>query len=256
VNEIAAPRSTRWKAPPEWTLLDMLLIVGISVLATIALSAVLGIGLRVLGPGDAREMIRDYPVVASAVAGAAIYGAFLLVTYFRVVRRTAAGWSGLGFRAPPLLPMVLSPLLVLGQLIAVAITQQIVISIIGEFENPQIEALSAGQGFTWLNFILMLLLAGVIAPVVEEVLFRGLLYRWLRFRLPLLMAVLLSAVIFAAAHVILPLMPVLFVVGVLLALAYEFSGSLWLPILLHAMQNSLAVSLIFFALAVDLPLTQ
>ncbi len=54
MNEIAAPRSTRWKAPPEWTLLDMLLIVGISVLATIALSAVLGIGLRVLGPGDAR----------------------------------------------------------------------------------------------------------------------------------------------------------------------------------------------------------
>ncbi len=256
MNEIAAPRSTRWKSPPEWTLLDMLLIVGISVLATVALSAVVGIGLRVLGLGDAREMIRDYPVVASAVAGAAIYGTFLLVTYFRVVRRTAAGWSGLGFRSPPLLPMVLSPLLVLGQLIAAGLTQQIVISIIGEFENPQIEAISGGQGFTWLNFVLMLILVGVIAPVVEEVLFRGLLYRWLRFRLPLILAVLFSAAIFSAAHVILPLMPVLFVIGVLLALAYEFSGSLWLPILLHAMQNSLAVSLIFFALAADLPLTQ
>lgn len=256
MNEIAAPRSTRWKSPPEWTLLDMLLIVGISVLATVALSAAFGLGLRVLGLGNAREMIRDYPVVASAVAGAAIYGIFLLVTYFRVVRRTAAGWSGLGFRAPPLLPMVLSPLLVLGQLIVLAVTQQIVISIVGEFKNPQIEAISGGQGFTWLNYVLMLILAGVIAPVVEEAVFRGLLYRWLRARLPVLLAVLLSAAIFSTMHFIVPLMPVLFVLGALLALAHEFSGSLWLPILLHSMQNTIAVTLIFFALAVDLPLTR
>jgi uncharacterized protein len=53
-----------------------------------------------------------------------------------------------------------------------------------------------------------------------------------------------------------PLMPALFVVGIILALAYEFTGSLWLPIVLHAMQNSLAVTVIFVSLALDLPLNQ
>src|SRR3712207_8731603 len=46
--------------------------------------------------------------------------------------------------------------------------------------------------------------------------------------LPIFVAVVLSAAIFAVAHVIPILLPALFVVGIILALAYELSGSLWL----------------------------
>ncbi len=148
----------------------------------------------------------------------------------------------------------MAPLIVVGQLFAAGMMNLLVMRFTGEFENPQLEAISGGQGFSWPNFLLMLLLVGVIAPIVEEVLFRGVLYGWLRARLPLFAAVVISAAIFAAAHVIPVLLPALLVVGLILALAYELSGSLWTSILLHSLQNSLVVILIFVALALGLPL--
>jgi uncharacterized protein len=256
VSELATATGPRRPPAPHWTLVDMLVIVLFSLLAAVALGVGFAFGLRALGFATAGDIIRDRPVIASAIAGAVVYGIFLLVTYVRIVRRVPDGWRGLGFRSPPLLPMLLSPLIMVVQLLAVAMTQLIVISIIGEFENPQIEAIGGGQGFSWTNYLLMLILVGAIAPLVEEVLFRGVLFQWLRARLPLALAVLLSAAIFSVAHMIAPLMPALFVVGIILALAYEFTGSLWLPIVLHAMQNSLAVTLIFVSLALDLPLNQ
>jgi membrane protease YdiL (CAAX protease family) len=99
----------------------------------------------------------------------------------------------------------------------------------------------------------MLLLAGIIAPIVEETVFRGMIYGWLRSHLPVALAVVVSAAIFAIAHVIPVLLPALFVVGLILAIAYEWSGSLWVSILLHALQNSLTVTLIFVYLAVGIP---
>lgn len=145
--------------------------------------------------------------------------------------------------------MALTPLIAIGQLIAVAATNIVLVSLVGEFENPQIEAITGGQGFSWLNFLLTLLLAGGIAPLVEETIFRGLIYGWLRTHMPIVIAVLVSAAVFAAVHVIPLLFPALFVVGVILALVYEYSGSLWTSILLHSIQNSLATTLIFMILA-------
>lgn len=139
----------------------------------------------------------------------------------------------------------------LGQLGAVMLVNLLLVAAMGEFENPQIESITGGQGFNWLNFILMLLLAGGVAPFVEEVLFRGLLYGWLRQRMPVPVAVVVSAAIFSVAHIIPILLPALFVMGLTLAIAYELSGSLWLSILLHAMHNALTVAIVFMVLAID-----
>jgi membrane protease YdiL (CAAX protease family) len=67
--------------------------------------------------------------------------------------------------------------------------------------------------------------------------------------MPIVVAVVISAAIFSAAHVIPLLFPALFVVGIILAVVYEFSGSLWNSILLHSIQNTLATTLIFLLLA-------
>ena len=236
----------------RWTFADMLLVLVFSLVG--AVLVVLGIRLLapVLGVGDMAGLVRDHPVVVSGVSGILIYGLILAGIYLIIVRRRGAGWSGVGFHRPPLLPLVLAPVIAVGQLIAIAITNLVLLSLIGEFENPQAAALTGGEGFTWSNFVLMLLLAGLVAPVVEEVLFRGIFYGWLRARLPLVAAIVVSAAIFAGAHVIPILLPALFVAGLILAVTYEWSGSLWTTIVIHAIQNSVAVVVIFAALALNL----
>lgn len=91
--------------------------------------------------------------------------------------------------------------------------------------------------------------AVVLAPIVEEALFRGLLFTRLRRHLsalPTLVAVTLG---FAFLHIENGLLHVVSVLpaGVFLGLAREYSGGIGLPILLHAAMN-LAVVIVGFAL--------
>lgn len=80
--------------------------------------------------------------------------------------------------------------------------------------------------------------AVVVAPIVEEVLFRGLLHNALRVRVGRA-AILVSSGLFAVTHLyIINFLPV-FALGVLLAWLYERRGSLWAPIVAHAFANGM-----------------
>jgi membrane protease YdiL (CAAX protease family) len=86
----------------------------------------------------------------------------------------------------------------------------------------------------------LVILSGVVlAPLVEELLFRGVLYQALRRSMPVGSAALISAVVFAAMHFNLLLFVPLALMGVVLALVYERSGSLLPTILVHACNNGI-----------------
>ena len=89
----------------------------------------------------------------------------------------------------------------------------------------------------------------VIGPVCEELLFRGALYGWLRRRTPALVAIPLSAAVFAAAHLIVPLLPVLFVFGLGAAWIRERTGSTLNSFAMHATQNTFAVAVTYLLLS-------
>jgi uncharacterized protein len=102
------------------------------------------------------------------------------------------------------------------------------------------------------NTALALLVAVVMAPLVEEVLFRGVLFQALRRRLGLWPGALLSSLVFTLIHVeIVFSQPValagLFSLGVFLAWAFHRTGSLLVPILGHAVFNGVSVLLAFVA---------
>lgn len=84
----------------------------------------------------------------------------------------------------------------------------------------------------------ILLLALLAAPVVEELLFRGLMFSGLRRILSLWPAVLLSAGTFALLHGTIVHLPLTFAFGVLAAIAAERTGSLVLPVALHVGLNA------------------
>lgn len=87
----------------------------------------------------------------------------------------------------------------------------------------------------------------VAAPVFEEVIFRGLLYRVFEFgrgRAAVAVQITLSATAFAAFHVAYwqtLALALVFVAGVIFAIARVRSGGILLPIALHVLMNALAV---------------
>ena len=88
--------------------------------------------------------------------------------------------------------------------------------------------------------------AAVIAPVFEEILFRGLFQSMLRSVVSRAwLAVVLTSVFFAMLH---PWMhwPALFALSMCLGYAYEKSGSLFRPIFIHMLFNAISIILVIY----------
>ncbi|MBI5396472.1 MAG: CPBP family intramembrane metalloprotease [Verrucomicrobia bacterium] len=81
--------------------------------------------------------------------------------------------------------------------------------------------------------------AGVVllAPFAEEVLYRGYLYRVFKTRLGAAASAILVSLFFAAVHLNVTAFVPIFVVSLCLTIAYEASGSLRVPIFMHALAN-------------------
>jgi uncharacterized protein len=111
------------------------------------------------------------------------------------------------------------------------------------------EILTAG-GFTWPAFLITLLGAGILIPIAEELYFRGLLHNWFAEHFHFWPRVLLSSAIFGLGHFdSIGVVISSFIMGVVIAVAYERTKSLWLPIAIHAVTNSGAIILLFLTLA-------
>jgi membrane protease YdiL (CAAX protease family) len=92
---------------------------------------------------------------------------------------------------------------------------------------------------------LFMLNASLIVPLIEELFFRGFLYSFLKRFTSTWGAIILSAGIFAFAHQNLASVLPLWLLGVVLAVAYEHTGSLLLPMCIHGCFNLItAVSLL------------
>ena len=116
--------------------------------------------------------------------------------------------------------------------------------IVGIDFRPQPLLFHARHLPSW-GFALLCVSAVVVAPVTEEVLFRGFVYGTLRRYLGPLGAISLSAGIFSVLHGHPPAYLSLFVVGFLLAYLYERTGSLAASIAAHALHNLSSMLVVF-----------
>ncbi|HEY3320653.1 MAG TPA: type II CAAX endopeptidase family protein [Planctomycetota bacterium] len=89
-------------------------------------------------------------------------------------------------------------------------------------------------------------LAVFAAPLFEEYIFRGLVYRGMRSTMRPAVAILASAAIFAIVHPPISALPV-FVLGAMAAVAFEKSRLIIAPILAHMVYNAVVVGLPLFA---------
>jgi membrane protease YdiL (CAAX protease family) len=95
--------------------------------------------------------------------------------------------------------------------------------------------------------VLYVLLAIVVAPLTEELLFRAGLFRYFRGRFPRWIALWLPALVFGAMHLTraplasLSALAPLVVLGVILSLAYERTGRIGTAIVAHSLFNLITV---------------
>ncbi|MBC8010343.1 MAG: CPBP family intramembrane metalloprotease [Burkholderiales bacterium] len=85
--------------------------------------------------------------------------------------------------------------------------------------------------------VFMIILAAVIAPITEELIFRAGIFRYLRTRIPRGLALMLPALLFAILHGNLAALVPLFALGVFFAIAYERTGNIAVPMIAHALFN-------------------
>lgn len=85
-----------------------------------------------------------------------------------------------------------------------------------------------------------------LAPLVEEILFRGIAYKAIRDRGHPQLALAASAILFGIIHLNAPILIPIIMLGVVLALLYERSGTLLAPITAHATFNAVNFFLYHF----------
>jgi uncharacterized protein len=186
-----------------------------------------------------------------ALAGTTIYAGFAVAVWALIVERRRVSWTALGFRRVSgwlLAAMVPTGvgLLIANVLILLPLTFFLGLGDPDASSNDEVLSPEAGLSGGELLLIALPLVIG--APLVEELLFRGVLYRYLRGGLGVIVAVLLSAIIFAVLHVVIP---PLFVMGVVLAVLTQRTDSLLPGIVLHATNNALVVLGLWAATSVE-----
>ena len=91
----------------------------------------------------------------------------------------------------------------------------------------------------------LVVVGAIVAPIVEEIFFRGFLFQGFRQKYGWMPALFLSSAIFGAAHLDpVSLIPT-FVLGCVLAVVYHRSNSVWPGILLHAAINSFSLCAVY-----------
>jgi membrane protease YdiL (CAAX protease family) len=167
---------------------------------------------------------------------------FLIPILWLSLRKYNASWRNLGLRDFSFRSLVLGiGLLLLSFVFNLAYSQ-----LLGVFDlsvQPDFSLLFEETSSPWLVF-----LAGVvIAPVIEEIIFRGFIFAGLVKRYGWQKAALISAIIFALIH----MQPLAFLPIVLLGLIFSYlyfkSGSIWPAVAIHMITNALGLGAAYFS---------
>jgi uncharacterized protein len=177
--------------------------------------------------------------------GALIYAALMVSAWFFVLHRRGVSWSAAGFRPVGLGPILAMVPAAIGLMILNSLVVFITRGFIGEVLTVREQLLVDQFDITPGEFVWLLMLGGVAAPLVEELVFRGLIFRYLRSRRRKPVAVVASAGLFALMHVIPSLLVPLFLIGVVLAIVADRYDSIYPSITLHALHNAVTIVILY-----------
>ncbi len=219
---------------PRWPALFGLWAFLVGITGTLLL---VGIGAAIIG-ADGESDKPEFVVLATLVQAVVLVGtAVLFASFVRKpkawhfgLRRTPF-WLGLGWAAAGIVAFYL-----VAALYTVLVPTDI--------EQGVTEDLGANE--STFGLVVAGLMVMIVAPVAEELFFRGFFYKALRSRFTMVGAAVLDGLLFGAIHYnfegadSLLLLPPLALLGFLFCVVYEKTGSLFPVIGMHAFNNSVA----------------
>ena len=116
-------------------------------------------------------------------------------------------------------------------------------SLFGEFQEQKIVTYLRINGLN-LDNIEILFTTIILSPIIEEILFRVLIYATLKNYIGIFFSSLISSIIFSFVHYNLHSFFTLFFLGIILCLIYEKYGSIKYVILCHSIFNAIMIFLI------------
>lgn len=217
----------------------MFLMVAAGVLTSLLISWILG---KAIGLGDIEE--DRMMLVATGLQILIGYGIFLWV--LNLIRRYSEGGlsplfgsvssQGSGFpfsrglryyaMAMPGIALMAFLYFKLLEVLGVPQVQQPIMELLSGLDSP-------------LLILAMGIFAVVLAPIVEELVFRGMLLPLLTRRVGLVAGMLISSLLFALLHGHVQTMFPLMVVAIFFSFGYIFGGSIWVPIVMHGCFNGM-----------------
>lgn len=222
VKREAGRSSVPWKPVDHWVGILMLVLID----AALLIAASQGLGARVVQNAGLVLVQLSYLVP------------LIVIFAYRRANPLSLGfgpfdWNTLGLGCGLL---IASYLVILGH--------NIVLTLLGV--NTQGEQIL--QLFGALDSPLWFIVVGVIvAPIVEELFFRGFLFQGFRQRYGWVNGALLSSAVFAVAHLDPVALIPTFILGMLLAYMYHRTDSVWIPILLHVLVNGMGLCAAYVA---------
>lgn len=157
-----------------------------------------------------------------------------------LIGRWRRGFSGMGYLALRLKPRLWPTIGWSVVTVLLGIVFGLVAPSLGVEETPEFMRDAVRSS----DFIVFLILGVVLgAPLVEEFIFRGVLFRgWRESRLGLWGTLIVTSLLWTLLHI--QYGPVIliyiFLLGLLLGHVRERSGNLWIPIIMHAVNNAIA----------------
>ena len=242
---------------PTWTFAQTVR----GAVATLAPWLIFIIGSQILAAQSATTAQRRLSLpedIVGAVFSFVITGvvefAFVLATaYYMALKRAPGitirqGLAALGLRRTPLGPAVIAAVVGFLVIIGVNVLYSFLIAAFKLPLHTNSDTLLQQAKYAPITSLGLILGAVFVAPLCEEVFFRGFLFGGLLERMSFWPAALVSAFLFGLAHGDVGSFVVLFVFGLVLAFVRWRVGSIWPGIVIHAANNATAAVAIILVL--------
>ncbi|MBO8164839.1 MAG: CPBP family intramembrane metalloprotease [Brevibacillus sp.] len=187
-----------------------------------------------------------YPLFPDGTIGGLLESAslqlfILLIAFFWFRGRG----ESIGFRRPSHLGRMLVMLTAMFLFIVVALDALVTdpvadffqLSLESEREKGIENEILQAKETNWLNGVWAIAVIGVMVPIAEEIMFRGVIQTYLVKRWGTIAGIVLTSFWFALIHIDIALFVPLFAIGVALGVIRHRYRSLWGPILLHSLNN-------------------
>ena len=181
------------------------------------------------------------------LAGVLQYGTLLLSVYWLVVRPSIIPWRAMGLTRQDLRRVMTFRTLLLSflGLAGLATATELLLRVIG-IQQTQLQGLTFLREVPAWQYVLVVVMGAVVAPVAEEVFFRGYVFRAVHTRYGLLPAYAFSSVLFAVIHLNLQALVPILVIALYLGYLYQRTGSIVPGIFAHACNNAIAFLALYY----------